>query len=118
MELEEIIERLCKDAELTLCIDDRSTSHRVEFKNSLRPVGFYSPVPDLEGNLDTQRLQCVSEIWVDRVCIFRESRVTGGESLENTERLTTIALLCKIFNHGLLGVYESSVKRVNGGKFT
>lgn len=99
MDLQAIIESLCRDAEYTLNMDKRDKfAHTVRLNMGSRPSGWALPA----RGMSPYGYLAYAEIRVDNDCIFRQTMCIDNPLLiqVDADRLL-ILLLRSVFNHGL-----------------
>lgn len=109
MEKKQIIQEMCSRLEYHLNI--QSTQKRtVEFFSGLKPSQYFLPHMSIGREIPTRTAWFV-EIFVDGMCIFRESYVPSkGDSLEIIESKLIDVLLQQVFNFGVTSA-EKLIKK-------
>lgn len=100
MEIKELIAKYCDNLQGILSLNGK---RGVKFVSGWKNSMYHIPQIMIGSNIPKTQMAWFGEIWVDGVCVFRESRIPlEGQSDEELENRVLDDLMRSIFNHGVM----------------
>ncbi|MES2382372.1 MAG: hypothetical protein V4538_15100 [Bacteroidota bacterium] len=101
--MKENIIKWCDNLQRILSLKE---SHEVKFVSQYKDSCYYLPQIQIGSTTPKSYVAWFCEIWVDGVCIFRESRIPENQTDEEMENMVIEILMQSVFNYGVMGAKD------------